>query len=896
MAEAHPVGFQWVIEAKKRGARIIHIDPRFTRTSAVADVHVPIRAGSDIAFLGGVINYILSNGKDFREYVVAYTNASYLVNEKFGDTDALDGLFSGYDAGTATYDSTSWQLQGMEQTEDSGGQDAPEAKDQATGHAYGAGGAPLEGAATNPVHDPTLQDPHCVYQVLRRHFARYTPEMVEETCGVSPEQFLAVCEAWTSNSGRERTTAFCYAVGFTQHSTGVQKIRAAAIIQLLLGNMGRPGGGIMAMRGHASIQGSTDVPTLYNLLPGYLPMPSAATHPDLATYVDSIIGDKQKGFWYNAEAYIVSLLKEYWGDAAQPENDFLFEYIPKLTGDHGTYRTTMDMIDGKISGYFLLGQNPAVGSAHGRLQRLGMANLDWVVVRDIAMIESATFWKDSPEIETGEIVPEQCRTEVFFFPAAAHVEKEGTFTQTDRMLQWREKAVEPKADQRSELHFFYHLGRRIKERLASSTDPRDRPLQLLTWDYPMHGDEPDADDVLRRMNGHDLTTGELLDFYTDLKADGTTSCGCWIYSGVYAGGINRSARRTPGVEQEPAPREWGWCWPGNRRILYNRASADPQGRPWSERKAYVWWDDELGQWTGKDNPDFEKTKPPSYVPPDDAVGVAAIRGDDPFIMQADGKGWLYAPTGLLDGPMPTHYESHESPFRNAFYGQQGNPTRKVYGRSDNPSNPSPPESFSGVFPYILTTARLTEHHTAGGMSRTLPYLSELQPELFVEVSEELAAERGLAHMEWAHIVTSRAVIEARVMVTHRMRPLRVHDRIVHQIWMPYHWGATGLVTGDGVNDLFGLSLDPNVLIQDTKVATCDIRPGRRERGQASLDFVAGYRERAGITTATGARVATMGPGRGVEHTELTQSEADHAAADRDESDHRRQQAKGGADR
>ncbi len=853
MAEAHPVGFQWVIEAKKRGARIIHVDPRFTRTSALAHQYVSLRAGSDVVFLGGVINYILSNNKDFREYVAAYTNASYLVDEEFQDTDDLDGLFSGYDPATASYDMTSWQYQGAEKSTEKKRQSTSEAKEQATGLQHESGGAPLRGP-THPPSDPSLQDPNCVFQVLKRHFARYTPEQVEEICGVSQREFLDVCEAWTANSGRERTTAVVYAVGWTQHTLGVQFIRASAIIQLLLGNMGRPGGGIMAMRGHASIQGSTDIPTLFNLLPGYLPMPSASTHTDLATFVDDIVGDKQKGFWAHADAYIVSLLKEYWGAAATAENDYCYDYLPRLTGDHGTYRTAMDMVDGKISGYFLLGQNPAVGSAHGKLQRLGMANLDWLVVRDLAMIESATFWKDSPEVETGEIVPEECRTEVFFFPAAAHTEKEGTFTQTQRLLQWREKAVSPQGDQRSELWFFYHLGRRLKERLAGSTDPRDRPLQDLNWNYGLRGDEPDAESVLKAINGYDLRTGELLGGYTELKADGSTACGCWIYSGVYAGGVNRADRREPKSEHE-----WGWAWPADRRILYNRASADPEGRPWSERKKYVWWDEEKGEWTGKDVPDFEKTKPPSYRAPDGAIGVDALQGDDPFIMQADGKGWLFAPSGLQDGPLPTHYEPHESPFANALYHQAANPTRKVYGRADNPSDPSPPERGSEVFPFVLTTSRLTEHHTAGGMSRTLPYLAELQPALTVEVSPALAAERGLEHLGWATVVTSRAAIEARVLVTERMRPLRVLDRTVHQVWLPYHWGSAGLVTGDSTNDLFGVALDPNVLIQETKVATCDVRPGRRPRGPELLEFVRGYRARAGITVETGTHVQTGGP-------------------------------------
>ena len=845
MAEAHPVGFQWVIEAKKRGAKIIHIDPRFTRTSALAHSYLPIRAGADIAFLGGVVNYILSNEKDFREYVLAYTNASTLVSEDFRDTEELDGLFSGYNPETNAYDESSWAYAGHEEHGKAHGESHVH-RETAGGLLQESHGAPIP---TDVERDPTLQHPRCVYQVLKRHYARYTPEVVEQLCGVPAEKFREVCEAWTANSGRERTTALVYSVGWTQHSVGVQYIRTGAIIQLLLGNIGRPGGGVMALRGHASIQGSTDIPTLFNLLPGYLPMPHHSQHETFRQWVDAIRHPGQKGFWADADAFAVSLLKAYFGDAATADNDWGFGWLPRLTGDHGTYRQALDMIDGKIKGYFLLGQNPAVGSAHGKAQRLGMANLDWLVVRDLYMIESATFWKDGPEVQTGEIVPTECRTEVFFMPAASHVEKEGSFTQTQRMLQWREKAVEPPGDCRSELWFFYHLGRLLRDRLAGSTAPRDQGLLNLNWDYPLHGergDEPSAEAVLKEINGYDSATGEPVPGYLSLKADGTTACGCWIYSGVYSDGVNQAARRKPGAEQDWVAAEWGWVWPYDRRTLYNRASADPDGRPWSERKKYVWWDPDKAEWTGYDVPDFEKTKPPSYRPPEGASGVQAIAGDDPFIMQGDGKGWLFAPTGLIDGPMPTHYEPVESPVRNPLYHQQANPTRKVYERPDNPTNPSPPDGHGDVYPYVFTTSRLTEHHTAGGMSRNLAYLSELQPEMFVEVSPELAAERGLEHLGWAHVITSRTAIEARVMVTDRLTPLRIEGRVVHQIWLPYHWGGEGLVTGDSANDLFGIALDPNVLIQESKVGTCDIRPGRRPTGWDLLAYVDDYRVRAGL--------------------------------------------------
>ncbi|MCW2140822.1 formate dehydrogenase major subunit [Actinoplanes cyaneus] len=837
MAEAHPVGFQYVVDAKNRGAKVIHIDPRFTRTSALAHTYVPMRAGADIAFLGGVINYILGNEKDFREYVVAYTNASMIVSEDFQDTEDLDGLFSGFDPETKAYHQGSWAYEGQER--DDSVQDHDEShidRETASGLEQESHGPPIPAGVPR---DPTLQHPRCVYQILKRHYARYTPELVESLCGVPRDKFLEVCEAWTSNSGRERTTALVYSVGWTQHSVGVQYIRTGAIIQLLLGNMGRPGGGVMALRGHASIQGSTDIPTLFNLLPGYLPMPHHTQHETFRQWVDAIRHPEQKGFWADAESYAVSLLKAYWGDAATAENNWGYDFLPRLTGDHGTYQQVLSMIDGKIKGYFLLGQNPAVGSAHGRAQRLGMANLDWLVVRDLFMIESATFWKDGPEVATGEIVPEQCKTEVFFMPAASHAEKEGTFTQTQRMLQWREKALDPPGDCRSELWFFTRLGQLMRERLAGSTLERDQALLKLKWDYS--GD--DGEEVLREINGYDVATGEPLPNFTALKADGSTACGCWIYSGVFKDGVNQAARRKPGSEQDWVAREWGWAWPSDRRTLYNRASADPEGRPWSERKKYVWWDAEAGEWTGYDVPDFEKNKAPDYRPPEGASGVEAIAGDDAFIMQGDGKGWLYAPSGLIDGPMPTHYEPVESVVANPLYTQQANPTRKTYERADNPANTN-----AEIFPYVFSTSRLTEHHTAGGMSRQLAYLSELQPEMFVEVSPALAAERGLEHLGWAHIITSRAAIEARVLVTDRLTPLRVEGRVIHQIWMPYHWGSNGLVTGDSANDLLGITLDPNVLIQESKVGTCDIQPGRRPVGPALLDLVRTYRERAGSDT------------------------------------------------
>jgi len=827
MAECHPVGFQWVMEAKAKGARVIHVDPRFTRTSAMADTFVAIRAGSDIAFLGAIVNYILANGREFREYVTAYTNASAIVDEGFRDTEDLDGLFSGWDPETRTYDPGTWQYAGMPAAPSAG---HAESSPQGDAHGFGArlaGGEP-------PGTDPTLEHPRCVFQILKRHFARYTPELVEELCGVPRQQFLDVAEALCANSGRERTAAVCYAVGWTQHTVGVQYIRTAAIIQLLLGNIGRPGGGIMALRGHASIQGSTDIPTLYNILPGYLPMPHASSHRTLADYIGA--NTAPAGFWGHADAYFVSLLKAWWGDAATAENQWCYDYLPFITGDHSTYSTVLDMADGKVRGFFVVGENPAVGSANGRLHRLAMARLDWLVIRDLVEVETASFWKDGPEIDSGELTTSEIGTEVFFLPAAAHTEKDGSFTQTQRMLQWHHKAVEPRGDCRSELWFYWHLGRIIREKLAASTEARDRPVLDLTWEYPAVGSaprpsgpgsgwaDPDAQAVLREINGVG-PDGRTLPGYTALRADGSTACGCWIYSGCYSDETNQTERRTPGSEQDQVASEWGWAWPANRRVLYNRASADPAGRPWSERKRLVWWDHGEQRWTGHDVPDFVVDMAPDYVPPEGAVAEHALRGDQPFIMQTDGKGWLFAPSGLVDGPLPTHYEPHESPFSNPLYAQQANPARQTFRRRNNRYN----DDDAKAYPFVMTTYRLTEHHTAGGMSRFLAHLAELQPAMFCEVSPALAAERGLTNGGWATITSARAAIEARVLVTERVKALTVQGRTLHQVGLPYHWGWKGLARGDPANDLFPLALDPNVHIQEVKAATCDIRPGRRPR-------------------------------------------------------------------
>ena len=832
MAENHPVGFQWVMEAREKGATVIHVDPRYTRTSAMADIWIPLRAGSDIIFLGALVNYVLENNKEFRDYVVAYTNASTILREDFRDTEDLDGLFSGWDAEKKKYDPETWFYDGSPPTESA---TAPGHSDAGGGHGKDRGGEAQDAAKFHS--DPTLQHPRCVYQVLQRHFSRYTPALVERFCGVPQDVFLKAADAFTSASGPDKTAAICYAVGWTQHSKGVQIIRTAAILQLLLGNIGRPGGGILALRGHASIQGSTDIPTLYDILPGYLPMPffEQDSHK-LKNYIAK--HRSRTGLWAGFDKYFVSLMKAYYGDNATQENDWGFNWLPRVTGDHSHFGYWLDMADGKLQGLFVMGQNPAVGASNARLERRALAKLKWLVVRDMVETETASFWYASPEVERGELSPETLGTEVFLFPAAGTAEKAGTFTNTQRLLQHREKAVDPPGDARSDLWFVYHLGLRLKARAMTDRQAHNNGLRALTWHYSTEAEhaEPNVEEVLQEINGYSLPDRNQLGHIKDLKNDGSTACGAWIYCGVFP-----SETRNRAKEREPKDllgHGWGFAWPNDCRIIYNRASARPDGRPWSERKKLIWWDEQKKEWTGIDNPDYEKHTPPDA--PENlgqGQGTGALGGARPFTLHPDGVGWLYVPSGLKDGPLPTHYEALESLVENPLYQQQSNPAADRKSRPDNPYANSPRDPR---FPYVLTTYRLTEHHTAGGMTRHLSHLSELQPDLFTEVSPELAAEAGLEHAEWATIVTPRSSIEARVLVTPRMRPVRIDGKIVHQVGLPYHWGYGGLVTGDIANDLLVISEEPNVRIMETKALVCAVIPGRRVEGRDALQNLKPY--------------------------------------------------------
>jgi formate dehydrogenase major subunit len=831
MAENHPVGFRWVVKARERGATVIHVDPRFTRTSAMADMWAPLRAGTDIVFLGALVNHVLVNGLEFRDYIVPYTNAATIISEEFKDTEELDGLFSGFDPATGTYSPETWAYEGSPPADQAVGHE-----DVRSGHGKQKGGDAMK---IGKIHrDPALAHPRCVFQILKRHYARYTPELVEEVCGVPREAFLRIAEAYCQASGPERTASICYAVGWTQHSTGVQIIRTAAILQLLLGNVGRPGGGILALRGHASIQGSTDIPTLYDVLPGYLAMPAFG---DESRTLDNYIRKHRSdtGWWAKYDAFAVSLLKSWYGEAATAANDFGFGWLPRLTGDHSYFGYWLDMMDQggggsggakppghRLEGLFVMGQNPAVGSPNARLERRALANLQWLVVRDMVEVETATFWLDSPEVRRGELRTDQIDTEVFLFPAAGHAEKAGCFTNTQRLLQWHEKAVEPPGDARSETWFLYHLGRRLKAMAARDPRPRNAGLNALTWDYHTEGPaaEPVVEEILQEINGRQVAGRALLEGFAPLAADGSTECGCWIYSGVYpAPGRNRAREREP---KGLYGHGWGFTWPADRRILYNRASARPDGTPWSDRKKLVWWNERAREWTGLDVPDFTRAKPPGYRPPDGAKGDDAIAGDAPFCLHPDGVGWIWVASGLKDGPLPAHYEPLESPVFNRVYPQQESPVADAKERPDNPYAHSPGDP---AYPHVLTTYRLTEHHTAGGMSRTLSHLAELQPELFCELSPELAGEIGVGNGGWVTVTTPRGSIDARALVTARIRPMFVQGRTVHQVGLPYHFGGRGLVTGDVVNDLLAISQEPNVRIFESKALMCRVETRRSTR-------------------------------------------------------------------
>ena len=827
MAECHPVAFRWPLQAKTdHGAVLMHVDPRFTRTSALCDIHAPIRAGSDLVFLGAIINHVINSKRwntdpFFKEYVINYTNAATLVNPDFKDTEELNGVFSGLSADGKAYSNASWSYQRNPAPASS----VVEAKTFSD--------LLLQRVPGRPKTDPSLKNPQTVFQLMKKHYRRYTPEMVEKICGCSKETFLKVANTLLTNSGRDKTSNITYAVGWTQHTVGVQIIRAAGMLQALLGNIGRPGGGVLALRGHATIQGSTDIATLYHSLPGYLNMPDARkAHDSLKDFILTEAGPLSTSYWGNYPKFAVSYFKAQFGDAATKENNYGYDYHPKITGDHSHLPMFVDMMNSKIKGFFVIGQNPAVGGQNARFQRKALAKLEWMVVRDFFETETSVFWKNSPEIKSGELKTADIKTEVFFLPAAVVAEMEGSFTNTQRLLQQHEKAVDPPDDARSDIWFTYHLGKRLKALYKNSPKDQDWAIRNLAWSYEPEPeetkpwrikDEPSAYKVLKEINGYTWEDKKPLPSFANLKEDGSTACGAWIYTGVVPEeGVNNAQRRKADNWISP---EWGFAWPANRHIMYNRASADPSGKPWSEKKKLVFWDSTAGKWVAPSGEgiDFQPTKAPNSRGRDNGIGFDWLSGTDAFIMRADGKAWLFAPSGLVDGPLPTHYEPYESPVHNLLYKQQSNPMVKTWKIPGNPYH----KVADPDYPIVLSTYRLTEHHLTGVMTRWLPWLAELMPELFCEISPELAAEKGIKNAEYMTIMTARGEVQARALVTRRMRPFVINGKPVHEIGLPWHWGWQGLAQGDVVNNLSALVADPNVSIHEGKAFTCNVRAGKR---------------------------------------------------------------------
>jgi formate dehydrogenase major subunit len=790
------------MKAKERGAKLIHVDPRYTRTSAAADIHVPLRSGTNIAFFGGLIHYAIAKNLYFKDYVIPYTNASFLIDPAFKTPTDLDGLFTGYDPAKKTYDRSSWKYQ-------------------------------VDGEG-NPKRDLTLKDPNSVFQLLRRHYSRYTPEMVERVCGIPKAKFEEVAQLFCSNSGPEKTGSITYALNLTQHTNGVENIRSLCMLQLLLGNIGRPGGGVVALRGHANVQGATDLELLYHELPGYMAMPLRDLHPDLKTYLEK--ETPKGGFWVNKPKFFVSLLKAFYGDAATKDNEYGYQWIPKRASAdaYSHQHIFVDMYNGIIKGFLADGQNPAVGGPNAKLARAAMQRLDWMVVVDIFLTETAEVWK------TPGTDPKDVKTEVFFIPAAPAAEKDGSLTNTMRLIQWHDQAVTPPGDVQTDAQFFCTLAHRLQKLYAGSKRERDKGFLAANFTYGAKPDHPEMVEVLKEVNGFATeeikdkdgkvvyAKGQALSTFVHMTDDGKTAGGCWIYTGVVNETpdgklINKAAGRKPADDKDYLAHGWAFAWPANRRILYNRASADLQGKPWSEKKKLIWWDanapglkpEDKGKWVGMDVPDFNP-----FLAPE------AKNGDKPFIMRADLVGGFFGP--LNDGPFPEHYEPVESPTKNLLSRQQINPVVKIWKVPDQRNELAPVGSPD--YPYVITTYRLTEHHLSGVMSRYLPMLAELHHSHFAEISHELAKELNIENGERITVMSPRGKVHVTAMVTHRIKPFTINGKTVHQIGVPWHWGWKGVEAlpgsrGDITNDLSATVGDPNVYIQETKAFLCNVKKG-----------------------------------------------------------------------
>lgn len=767
-AENHPVSMKYVQKARDRGAKLISVDPRFTRTSAKADIYAAMRSGTDIPFIAGLIKYAIDNELYHKEYVVNYTNASFIVHD---DYKFEDGLFSGYNSDARSYDRSTWTFK---RDEDG-----------------------------NILKDESLKDPRCVWNVMKAHYERYDVDTVCAVTGTAKEDFIKVADAFCGTGNAEKVGTIMYAMGTTQHTVGSENVRAYGMLQLLLGNVGRAGGGVNALRGEANVQGSTDMALLFHIVPGYNPSPTQAErHKTLADYNTN--ETPASGFWSNRPKFIASLLKAHFGDNAKPENDFLYDYYPKYRRNSSHIGLFEAMYDGDIKGFITWGQNPIVGGPNIRKEKAAMEKLDWFVCMDLFETETATFWTKESGAD-----PSKINTEVFFLPACGPYEKEGSVTNSGRWMQYRWKALDPKHDSRSDAWFAHNLAKKLKALYANDNSKVAAPFKALDWSFG-DGDYPDVDLICREINGYDLTTGKTLLNFSQLKDDGTTSSGNWIYSGFYpeAGpgeDKNRSKHRDNVDTGMNNYLNWSYAWPLNRRILYNRASADLQGKPWSKDNEVIWWDATEERWTGHDVPDFGV-----------AVGPKEPGWKNPFIMRPDGKGEFFT-NGMTDGPMPEHYEPYESPVPNAFSSVQLNPVSIIWGGELNE------KGDATKFPIIGTTYRLSEHWQTGPMTRNNKWLAELMPYMFVELSEELAEEKGIKEGDKVIVSSARAEIEAYAMITKRFKPYNIQGKKVHHLGMPWHYGYQGIAKGSIANYLTPHIGDANTTIPEYKAFLCDVR-------------------------------------------------------------------------
>ncbi len=772
-AENHPISFRWVEKAIENGATLISVDPRFTRTSSRAHIYAPLRSGTDIAFLGGMIKYILDNNLYHEEYVAEHTNAPFLINPDFGFDD---GLFVGYNSEKRSYDKSNWTYQND------------------------ANGIPME--------DKTLQDPNSVFQLLKKHYSRYDIATVSNITGTPADLLEQIYETYASSGAPDRVATIMYAMGWTQHTYGTQIIRTAAMLQLLLGNIGRAGGGVNALRGESNVQGSTDHCLLFHILPGYLGTP-AAQHETLAQYIEAKTpksnDEMSANWWQHYDKYMVSLLKAWYGNNATAENDFGYDWLPKNVGNHSWLSLFHDMDAGGIKGFFAWGQNPAVGGAHANMVLDGLGKLDWMVAVNIWELETAQFWK-RPGVN-----PAGIDTEVFLLPAALSFEKEGSITNSGRWAQWRWKAQEPLGESKPDSWILNELMIRLQALYEQEGGPNAEAITKLDWNYDSTGTEVDVHKVAREINGfytRDILDedgnviakkGELVKNFTKLKADGSTTSANWLYSGSYNEDGNMMARRD-NTDYHPAGiglyAKWGWAWPVNRRIIYNRASCDNDGNPFDPARFSIRWNGK--KWEG-DVPD----------------GGWAPGTKHAFIMKPEGHARLFG-AGRADGPFPEHYEPWESPVGNLMSGIQINPAFKIFDATKDT------RGTAEEFPIVGTTYRLSEHWQSGAMTRNNPWLNEFQPGLFIEMSEELAGEKGIANGDKVAVKSARGEVKGVAMVTKRFKPFQINGQTVHQIGLPWHWGFAGLSQGDSANVLTPPVGDANTMIPETKAFLCNV--------------------------------------------------------------------------